>query len=142
VAVAIALAYGLAARHEPDRVAALDALLHLAGAGELDAPAVGWHVGELTRHGALTPSRILGPLRDAATAGARLTTWRILAAALPPLLALPKAPVGTPDLLTLAADTAAATGCRIEVPGLAEVAARAGSGRLVTEARRLARTLA
>jgi hypothetical protein len=138
-AVDVALAYGLAARHEGDRVAAVDALLTLAASGRLDATAVGTHLGELTRHGVLTPSRIVVPLRDAAAAGARLTTWRILAAALPPLLAVAKPPPGTPDLLTLAAETAAATGVVLPVPGLAEVAARGGSSRLVTEARRLNR---
>jgi hypothetical protein len=51
---------------------------------------------------------------------------------------MPKPP---PDLLTVAAETAAATGVAIPVPGLAEVAARGGSTRLVTEARRLAAVL-
>jgi hypothetical protein len=137
-AVDVALAYGLAARHEPDRVAAFDAVLALAASDRLDPVGVGTHLGELARHGKLTASRCVSPLRDAAAAGARLTTWRILAAALPPLLAMPKPPAGTPDLLTLAAETAAATGEAIPVPGLAEVAARGGSTRLVAEARRLA----
>jgi hypothetical protein len=140
-AVDVALAYGIAARHKGDQVAAVDALLSLAASGRLDAAGVGTHVGELARHGVLTPSRCLVPLRDAAAAGARLTTWRILAAALPALLARPKPPPGTPDLLTVAAETAAATGVAIPVPGLAEVAARGGSTRLVTEARRLAAVL-
>lgn len=43
--------------------------------------------------------------------------------------------------MTLAAETAGAAGARIDVPGLAEVAARGGSSRLVTEARRLAAAL-
>ncbi|GAA0895589.1 hypothetical protein GCM10009558_109340 [Virgisporangium aurantiacum] len=136
-ALALALAYGLAAKHVTDRVAAVNALLALAGAGDLDAPATGRWIGVLAAAGMLTASRIERPLRDAAAVGARLTTWRILAAALPPLLAVPKPPAGTPDLLTLAAETAAATGVVLPVPGLAEVAARGGSSRLVTEARRL-----
>lgn len=57
------------------------------------------------------------------------------------MLAASPAPRGTPDLLTLAAETAGATGVRIEVPGLADVVARRGSARLVTEARRLATLL-
>ncbi|MFU8871694.1 DUF6493 family protein [Micromonospora sp. SL4-19] len=141
-ALDLALAYGLCARHEVDRVAALDALLILAAAGDLDAPAVGGHLGALAADGQVTLTRAAAPLRDAVTAGARLSTWRLLAAALPPLLAAPAPPRGTPDLLTLAAETAAATGVRIEVPGLADVVARDGGGRLATEARRLARALA
>ncbi|MEV0808382.1 DUF6493 family protein [Micromonospora sp. NPDC050200] len=140
-AVDLALAYGLGARQESDRVATLDALLMLAAAGDLDAPAVGAHLGTLAAVGDLTLTRTLQPLRDAAAAGAPLSTWRLLAAALPALLAAPKTPRGTPDLLTLTAETAGTTGARIEVPGLAEVAARGGSSRLVTEARRLTAAL-
>ncbi|MEU8264208.1 hypothetical protein AB0C02_26735 [Micromonospora sp. NPDC048999] len=81
-------------------------------------------------------------MRDVAQAGAPLTVWRLLAAALPALLAAPGPLRGLPDLLTLASETASATGVRIEVPGLADVAARGGSSRLVTEARRLHRALA
>ncbi|MEU8264613.1 DUF6493 family protein [Micromonospora sp. NPDC048999] len=141
-ALDLALAYGLCARHEVDRVAALDAMLMLAGAGDLDAPAVGGHLGALAADGQLTLTRAVTPLRDAVAAGARLSIWRLLAAALPPLLAAPTPPRGTPDLLTLAAETATATGVRIDVPGLADVVARGGGSRLVTEARRLARALA
>ncbi|MEU5726470.1 DUF6493 family protein [Micromonospora sp. NPDC047738] len=140
-ALDLALAYGLCARHEVDRVATLDALLMLAAAGDLDAPAVGGHLGALAADGQVTLTRAATPLRDAVSAGARLSTWRLLAAALPPLLAAPTPPRGTPDLLTLAAETATATGVRIEVPGLADVVARGGGSRLVTEARRLAAEL-
>ncbi|WP_446215592.1 hypothetical protein [Micromonospora sp. IBHARD004] len=140
-ALDLALAYGLCARHEVDRVATLDALLMLAAAGDLDAPAVGVQLGALAADGQVTPARAATPLRDAVAAGARLSTWRLLAAALPALLAAPTPPRGTPDLLTLAAETATATGVRIEVPGLADVVARGGGSRLVTEARRLTTAL-
>lgn len=136
-AVDLALAYGLCARHEADRVAALDALLMLAAGGELDAPGVGGQLGTLAADNQVTLTRAVTPLRDAVAAGARLSVWRLLAAALPPLLAGPTAPRGTPDLLALAAETAGATGVRIEVPGLGDVAARGGTSRLVKEARRL-----
>ncbi|MGC5019247.1 DUF6493 family protein [Micromonospora sp. DT47] len=141
-ALDLALAYGLCARHEVDRVAALDALLMLAAAGDLDAPAVGGQLGALAADDQVTLTRAGTPLRDAVAAGARLSTWRLLAAALPPLLAMPTPPRGTPDLLTLAAETATSTGVRIEVPGLADVVARGGGSRLVTEARRLTTALA
>ncbi|MEV4656665.1 hypothetical protein [Micromonospora sp. NPDC049301] len=133
-ALDLALAYGLCARHEVDRAAALDALLMLAAAGDLDAPAVGRHLGALAADGQVTLTRATTPLRDAVAAGARLSVWRLLAAALPPLLAAPTPPRGTPDLLTLAAETASATGVRVGVPGLTDVAARGGTSRLVTEA--------
>ncbi|SBT42573.1 hypothetical protein [Micromonospora auratinigra] len=140
-ALDLALAYGLCARHEVDRVAALDALLMLAAAGDLDAPAVGARLGELAATGQVILTRAATPLRDAVAAGAPLSTWRLLAAALPPLLAVPAPPRGTPDLLTLAAETATTTGVRLDVPGLADVVARGGGTRLVTEARRLTAAL-
>ncbi|GIG88717.1 DUF6493 family protein [Plantactinospora endophytica] len=141
VAFDLALAYGLAARHPVDRVAAVDALLTLAAAGELDAASVGRQLGELAVGGTVTLARVVEPLRDLVLAGARLSAWRLLAAALPALLAASKPPRGTPDLLTLAAETATATGVPITVPGLTELAARRGSSRLLTEARRLATVL-
>ncbi|MFJ8580059.1 DUF6493 family protein [Micromonospora sp. NPDC093277] len=142
VALDLAVAYGLGARHGADRVAAVDALLTLAGAGQFDPTGTGRRLGELVTGGTVKPTRLGEPLRDAALAGAPLTVWRLLAAALPALLAAPGPVRGLPDLLTLASETATATGVRIEVPGLADVAERGGSGRLVTEARRLHRALA
>ncbi|MEV6810821.1 DUF6493 family protein [Micromonospora sp. NPDC051296] len=139
VALDLAVAYGLGARHSADRVATLDALLALAAAGQLDATGTGERLGTLVAGGLVKLSRAVEPLRDAAAAGAPLTVWRLLAAALPTALTAPR---GVPDLLTLATETATATGVRIEVPGLAEVAGRSGSSRLVTEARRLHRALA
>ncbi|MBU8861321.1 MULTISPECIES: hypothetical protein [unclassified Micromonospora] len=141
-ALDLAVAYGLCARHEADRVAALDALLILAAAGDMDAPRVGGHLGEMGAQGQVTLTRAVTPLRDAVAAGAPLSVWRLLAGALPPLLAAPAPPRGTPDLLALAAETATATGVRIEVPGLADVVARGGGSRLVAEARRLTTAMA
>ncbi|WP_431878401.1 hypothetical protein [Micromonospora marina] len=141
-ALDLAVAYGLCARHEADRVAALDALLILAAAGDLDAPRVGGHLGEMGAQGQVILTRAVTPLRDAVAAGAPLSVWRLLAGALPPLLAAPAPARGTPDLLALAAEAAAATGVRIEVPGLADVVARGGGSRLVAEARRLTTALA
>ncbi|MBQ1076013.1 hypothetical protein KBX06_23055 [Micromonospora sp. C31] len=140
-ALDLALAYGLGARHGTDRVAALDALLALAAAGQLDATATGHHLGQLVAEQLVKLSRALEPLRDAALAGAPLTVWRLIAAALPALLAAPRTPRGLPDLLSLAAETATTTGVHTDVPGLADVAARSASSRLVTEARRLHRAL-
>ncbi|WP_426512228.1 DUF6493 family protein [Dactylosporangium sp. McL0621] len=140
-ALPIAVAYALAARHEADRLAAVDALLLLAADGAFDAETAGRYLGLLATAGAVTVNRAVQPLRDAAGAGARLSVFRLLAAALPALLGAEPPPRGTPDLLTLAAETAAAGPGRVEIAGLAELTARKGSSRLVVEARRLAKAV-
>ncbi|TCC00655.1 hypothetical protein E0H26_00225 [Micromonospora zingiberis] len=137
IALDLAVAYGLGARHAADRIATLDALLSLAASGQFDPAGTGEQLGQLAAGQLVKLSRVVEPLRDAAQAGAPLTVWRLLAAALPALLGAPATLRGLPDLLTLATGTATASGVRIEVPGLAEVAGRGGSSRLVTEARRL-----
>jgi hypothetical protein len=136
---ALALAYGLAARHDDDRVAALDALLTATASRGLNSTATGRHLGTLAEERLITVGRTVTPLRDAATAGAPLTVWRILAAALPALLRRRPPATGTADLLTLAAETAAATRQPVDIPGLADIAARPATTRLTTEARRLIR---
>ncbi|WP_431729463.1 DUF6493 family protein [Verrucosispora sp. TAA-831] len=141
IALALAMAYGLGARHATDRVATLDALLTLAAADQFDATGTGTALGTLVTGERVKLSRVVEPLRDAAQAGAPLTVWRLLAATLPALLTPPAPPRGTIDMLTLATETATATGVRLDVPGLAEVAARGGSSRLVTESRRLHQAL-
>ncbi|WP_433219837.1 hypothetical protein ACQP00_16325 [Dactylosporangium sp. CS-047395] len=165
-ALAIAVAYGLTARHEADRLAAVDALLLLAATDSFDAETAGHYLGLLAVGGAIKVNRAVEPLRDAAAAGAPHVVFRVLAAALPAMLAAPTTPRGTPDLLAIAAETAAAgrgvthptsdttataVGCgelrggsrdgggdsSALIAGLAEVAARKGASRLVVEARRL-----
>ncbi|WP_433324386.1 DUF6493 family protein [Dactylosporangium sp. CA-139066] len=140
-ALPIAVAYALAARHEQDRLAAIDALLLLAAAGSFDAEAAGAHLGTLSAAGAVTVGRAVQPLRDAASAGAPRTVWRLLGAALPALLAAKTPPRGTPDLLTLAAETAVAAPGAARIEGLEAIAAKRGTSRLATEARRLAAAL-
>ncbi|WP_433061320.1 hypothetical protein [Dactylosporangium sp. CS-033363] len=107
-ALAIAIAYGLTARHETDRLAAVDALLLLAATDSFDAETAGHHLGLLAVGGAVKVIRAVEPLRDVAAAGAPDVVFRVLVAALPALLAAPTPPRGTPDLLAIAADTAAA----------------------------------
>ncbi|GGM69030.1 hypothetical protein ACFFX1_30035 [Dactylosporangium sucinum] len=70
------------------------------------------------------------------------TVWRLLATALPALLAAAPPPRGTPDVLMLAARLATATGVRLPVAGLDDAAARGGGGRLAVEARRLREAMA
>ncbi|MFI5912178.1 DUF6493 family protein [Dactylosporangium sp. NPDC051541] len=167
-ALPIAVAYGLAARHESDRLAAVDALLVLAagsgpsngfgpfdgsgpsngfgpfdGSDGFDAETAGRYLGLLAAGGVVVVNRAVQPLRDAAAAGAARVVFRLLRAALPELLTVAKLPPGTPDLLTLAAETAATAsgGVPVEIAGLEAVAGRRGSSRLVQEARRLRRAL-
>ncbi|WP_345140576.1 hypothetical protein [Dactylosporangium darangshiense] len=140
-ALPIGVAYALTARHEQDRLAGLDTLLLLAASGAFDAETAGTHLGALSAAGAVTIGRAAQPLRDAATAGAPRTVWRLLAAALPALLEAKTPPRGTPDLLTLAAETATAAPGPAEIPGLSAIAAKRGTSRLATEARRLTAAL-
>ncbi|RKR87767.1 hypothetical protein BDK92_2059 [Micromonospora pisi] len=143
-AVTLALAYTLAARHETDRVAGVDALLALAAAGDLDGVALGRELGALAAGGGtIKLTRVVTGLAEAARAGATTTVWAAIEAALPAVLAT--TPRGAPDLLALGARTAGEVAEKAD-PGplraeLAEIVARGGSGRLVTEARRLDRVL-
>jgi hypothetical protein len=149
-AVHLCLAYGLGARHEEDRLAAVDALLVLAGRGQLDVALLGADLGQLVRRAAVKPSRLAESLRMAAVTGANATVWGLLRHALPVLLA--DLATGGPDgqsansrglgeLLAVAAECAERTGARGELPHLARTADRRGSSRLVTQARRLRSTL-
>ncbi|MFF4963469.1 DUF6493 family protein [Streptomyces sp. NPDC001037] len=150
-AVRLCVAYGLGARHQEDRLAAVDALLVLAARGQLDTARLGADLGELLGSGAVKPQRLADSARTAASTGAEATTGEVLRHALPvPLAALaaarPEAAAvaarGLGDLLAVAAECAERSGARGEVPYLAETAARGGSSRLVTQARRLRDALA
>ncbi|MFD7879723.1 DUF6493 family protein, partial [Streptomyces sp. NPDC059766] len=140
-AVRLCLAYGLGARHAEDRLAAVDALLVLAARGELDAGGLGADLAELVRGAAVKPQRLADSLRTAAATGANATVWGVLGRTLPPLLAdLPAdraAGRGLGELLTVASECAERSGARGDLPHLAQAAARRGSSRLVTQARRL-----
>ncbi|WP_436529933.1 hypothetical protein [Actinoplanes sp. HUAS TT8] len=152
-AMALAVVYGLAARFEADRVAAVDAFLTLAARPEPFAGAVGAELGALGRDAVIKVPRVAAALADAHRAGAAAAVWEVLAAALPILL--PVAPRGLPDLLEVATGAAATirahaglpepagTGPRahVELPGLAAVAGRKNGSRLVREARRLSEVL-
>jgi len=143
----LCLAYGLGARHPEDRLAAVDALLVLAARGQLDAARLGADLGELVRSGAVKPSRLAESVRTGAATGANATIWGILRHTLTALLAdldgdaKPAHARALGDLLTVAAECAERSGARGELPHLAQTAARGGSSRLVTQARRLRSTL-
>ncbi|RSS79603.1 hypothetical protein EF918_16755 [Streptomyces sp. WAC06614] len=135
----LAVATGLGARHTEDRLAAVDALLVLAARHELDAALLGRDLAELLRLGTVKPNRLADAARTAAATGAYATTWAVLAEALPPLLADPAAARrGAGELLATAADCVERTGATGPVPsGLADMAARGGTSRLLTQAARL-----
>ncbi|MFD4557503.1 DUF6493 family protein [Streptomyces sp. NPDC058469] len=144
----LCLAYGLGARHPEDRLAAVDALLVLAARGQLDVARLGADLGELVRSGAVKPSRLAESVRTGAATGANATIWGILRHTLAALLAdldgdaKPAHTRGLGDLLAVAAECAERSGARGELPHLAQAAARSGSSRLVTQARRLRSALA
>ena len=139
-AVMVALAYGLGSRHVEDRVAAVDALLHLATTEALDPGPLGDEIAGLSDRGILKLTRVVTALGDAAAAGAGPQVGEIAMSAVPRLLATGKPIAGLPDLVELATRNLP-PGASREVPEVAAVAARTGSTRLITEARRLHRAL-
>ncbi|UXY26201.1 DUF7824 domain-containing protein [Streptomyces sp. HUAS TT20] len=142
--VHLCVAYGLGARQAEDRLAAVDALLVLAARGQLDAEGLGTDLGLLVQCGTVKPLRLAESARTAAATGANATIWEMLRHTLPVLLADPETASvrGLGDLLAVAAECAERSGARGELPHLAATAARRGSSRLVTEARRLRDALA
>jgi hypothetical protein len=139
----LCLAYGLGSRHPEDRLAAVDALLVLAARGQLDEARLGTDLGKLVRSGAVKPSRLAESVRTGAATGAKATIWGVLRHTLTALLADldseagPAQTRGLGELLAVAAECAERSGAHGELPHLAQTAARSGSSRLVTQARRL-----
>ncbi|WP_338694100.1 DUF6493 family protein [Streptomyces sp. Q6] len=139
-AVHLSVAYGLAARHPEDRLAAVDALLILAGRRQLDGRLLGSLLAQAWDLADVKATRLAESLGTAAATGAFGTVSQVLRGLVPTLLARKESPValrGLGDLLGVAADCAERTGEREAIPGLADVAARKGSSRLVAQARRL-----
>ncbi|WP_182909794.1 DUF6493 family protein [Microbispora sp. H13382] len=138
-ATASALAIGMGNKHPAQRGAAVDTLVTLTARGQLPAADLGQAVARLADAGLVKLNRITAAMDEATTAGAHAAVWCVLLRALPPLLPrtgdMPRAGLG--ELLAVAVKAATLSGQRAGVPGLAEVAARGGSSRLVQEARRL-----
>ncbi|ARF71338.1 hypothetical protein B7C62_03005 [Kitasatospora albolonga] len=139
VAMHLALAYGLGARHPEDRISAVDALLVLAARDRLDTALLGRELAVLVDHELLKVVRLADSARTAAATGAYRTVLGVLAAALPTLLAYEKAPRGLGDLLAVAAECAERCGTEeIEpIAGLAATAGRKGTSQTVRQAARL-----
>jgi hypothetical protein len=136
-----ALAYGLNARDQNDRACAVAALFQLIDSGDIDPAAFGERIGTLTAGGALRIGRLLPCLRDLTRAGLTSFTWQVVVAALPLPIVARRAPQRLADLIAFAVELAQDLRATDHVPHLAELAARRGSGRAVTEARRLQSTL-
>jgi hypothetical protein len=143
-ALTLALAYGLGARDPVDRAAAVDAMLVLAGRHQLEGSALGVELAALASLSLLQVARVVPALRDAARAGVPAEVWAIASAAIPGLVppAVPRPPRGVPDLLALAAEVAGVVGGCETIPELTAITRRGGSGRLLTESRRLQHLLA
>jgi hypothetical protein len=139
----LAVAYGLAARDRADRSAAVDAMITLAGRGQLDGAALGEYVGRLAAYGSLLLNRVVPGLREVAEAGAPSEVWALVAAALPRTLppAAEPAPHQLAALIELGVDLADICRPGTTLPCLDLVAARHGSSQLVTQARRLREAL-
>lgn len=139
-AVHLSVLYGLAARFPEDRLAGVDALLTLAAREQLDAGALGALAARARELDGIKTTRLAESLGTAAATGAYATVFAVLRALLPSLLGSDKeagALRGLGDLVAVAAECAERTGARGEIPGLAEVAERKGSSRLLVQARRL-----
>jgi hypothetical protein len=135
----LTLAYGLGAGDQNDRSGAVDALITLAGRGELDGAGLGEQIATLVGRGDLVLNRVVPALRDAANGGAYPQIWALIAAALPRLLppVLDKPPRLLADLVALGVDVAEISRPAGTLDCLEPIAARRGSSQLVVQARRL-----
>ncbi len=140
-AVALAVANSLAAEDAVDRTAGVDAVVGLA-TREVNGAAYGQALLLLARGDHLKLGRVATALGDALRSGPGTATfvWQLAEAALPALLE--RESRDTHRLIAVAADAAAVSRARGGLDGLARVAQRGGSSRLVTEARRLQDILA
>ncbi|MDR8413032.1 hypothetical protein MTP10_30405 [Nonomuraea sp. 3-1Str] len=163
-ATAYALACGMSHAGPAARASATDALLILAARGEVPVEAMADALTERITNGYAKLNRVAAVLGDATRAGAHEAVWALSARLVPGLLlgVLPglipellpelvpgllpadgdRPRAGLADLLAVAAAAARLTAARADLPGLAELASRKGSSRLLQEARRLQRLIA
>jgi hypothetical protein len=143
-AVRLALAHGLGANRAEERVAASDAFLFLAARQDLDEEQFGHDLAELIAGRVLKVCRLVESLTVAAQGGAHHNVAVVLASLLGGRLDDDTvAGAGLGKLLILAAECAERSGRPLPpVDGLAELAARRGSGVTVKSARRLGDALA
>ncbi|HUQ59226.1 DUF6493 family protein [Lentzea sp.] len=137
-AVHLALAYGLGAELTVNRAYAVDAVLVLAARDQLDGKVLGDLLGRLFDRGDLVVSRVVPGLRDTARSGAAQQVWDVVATALPKLWTHNR----VADVVELAVELAQQLKPGGDVDGLADVAARKGSSKVVVQAKRLVSALA
>ncbi|WP_105968676.1 DUF6493 family protein [Streptomyces geranii] len=135
-ALHLAVAYTLTYDQQGERDAAVDALLVLAGRGQLDTGLLGRQLADLLRAKWIEANRVTASLRTAAETGAYATIWSVLEAALPPLLRDPVVR-GTGALLALGVDCASRSAAKGGIPEVTTAAARTGSSQVVKNARLL-----
>ncbi|MGA5757144.1 DUF6493 family protein [Nonomuraea bangladeshensis] len=142
-ATAMLIAGGLGHQRDAQRAAAAEAALTLAARGQLPAADLGRAVARLVDVEFVVLKRITAALDGLTAAGAHAEVWAVLAEALPALLPRPgeRPRAGLGELLAVAARAATLAGARGEVAGLADMAARKGSSRVLYEARHLHETL-
>ncbi|MFJ5685686.1 DUF6493 family protein [Streptomyces sp. NPDC093099] len=136
-AVHLALAYGSGASSVIERTATADALLTLAGRGELDPARLARDIADLIDLDALKLKRVAETLRNVAQGGAPITVYSVLAQALPAVLPQPgtKPRAGLADLLFLAAEQAESTPGLPPIPAVSTLSEQRGSSQLLKAAR-------
>lgn len=137
----LAVAYGLGARDQTDRAAAVDALVTLAARGHLDGSVLGEHIAMLVARDHLMLNRVVPGLRDAMRSGAHREVWTLVAAALPRLLppAVEQPPRLLGELVGLGVTSAELTRPTGQLPCLATIT---GASQLAVQAGRLRAVLA
>ncbi|MET9229289.1 DUF6493 family protein [Lentzea sp. NPDC003310] len=136
-AVHLALGYGLGAELTVNRAYAVDAILVLAARDQLDGELLGDLLAKLLQHGDVVLNRVAPGLRDAARSGAAHQIWAALTALLPRLWTHGR----VADLVELAVELAQQLRPGGDVEGLAEVAARKGTSKMIVQAKRLQNAL-
>ncbi|GAA1018610.1 hypothetical protein Aple_065630 [Acrocarpospora pleiomorpha] len=132
-ATASAIVTALGHKQPAQRAWAIDAAKILALRGELVGADFGWALGKLVRADVVKLNRVTPALEELALCGAHHETWALLADAPPALLpeAGERPLTGLVDLLAVAVKAATFAGARVDVPGLAEIAARKGGSRMM-----------
>ena len=141
-AMLLAIGCAMGAKQQQTRSSAVDALLVLAARCQLDGARLGELLAAMVAAGDLVLARIVGPLTQAAAAGAGTQTWAAVATLLGAALTGGAPVTGLAELLSAAVDIAEDHRISGAVPGLDEMAARTGRSQQVVEARRLRDVLA
>jgi hypothetical protein len=141
-ALHLAVMLSLSANEPQARIAGSDGLVTLLQQGRYDEALACALLAACVTHGSIKCGRLAASLSRVAEAGEELAVWPLVRSSLAAALALDAAPPGTADLMSLASRLAPLLGMREDIPALDALAAGKGSGKLLTEARRLHELLA